>query len=417
MSKNKAILIITVAVVLVLAALAVFYFFFRGQRPATPSDIVYPVGADIPMGQGGASTTTGVGGGGLGSGGVGGGGGYVNQPQTFEQKLRLISSLPVAGATLFDKNAQTFIRYVERAEGHVYEALASDNKPPYRISNTTIPKIYEAYWVQNGQGVILQYLKGTDIQMFYAALKQGATSTEQALSDGTFLPNNIGALVVSPAQDKVFYLLPREGGVVGVRSNPNGTQKTQLFSSPAAEWLASWQKDRSISLFTKPSSEASGFLYTLNINNSTLERVYGGIRGLTALPNPSGDTQLLSVSSLGGLELKLFDAKTQGLSGVGVTTLPEKCVWSKTDSVVLYCAVPDYIPAGSYPDVWYQGVVSFADSVWKINAKTGATNRILTPQSVANTTMDITNLVLSAKEDYLLFTNKKDLSLWLLKLE
>ena len=68
MSKNKAILIITVAVVLVLAALAVFYFFFRGQRPATPSDIVYPVGADIPMGQGGASTTTGVGGGGLGSG-------------------------------------------------------------------------------------------------------------------------------------------------------------------------------------------------------------------------------------------------------------------------------------------------------------------------------------------------------------
>jgi len=55
--------------------------------------------------------------------------------------------------------------------------------------------------------------------------------------------------------------------------------------------------------------------------------------------------------------------------------------------------------------------------VWKINAKTGATNRILTPQSVANTTMDITNLVLSAKEDYLLFTNKKDLSLWLLKLE
>ena len=417
MSKNKAILIITVAVVLVLAALAVFYFFFRGQRPATPSDIVYPVGADIPMGQGGASTTTGVGGGGLGSGGVGGGGGYVNQPQTFEQKLRLISSLPVAGATLFDKNAQTFIRYVERAEGHVYEALASDNKPPYRISNTTIPKIYEAYWVQNGQGVILRYLKGTDIQTFYAALKQGTTTGEQALSDGTFLPNNISTLVVSPAQDKVFYLLPREGGVVGVRSNPNGTQKTQLFSSFATEWLTSWQKDRSISLFTKPSSEASGFLYTLNTNNSALERVLGGIRGLTALSSPGGDLILLSRVAGDGLTLTLFDSKTQTYSAVGKNTLPEKCVWSKTDSVVLYCAVPDYLPSGNYPDVWYQGIVSFADNLWKINTETGATNRILAPQSVANTTMDITNLVLSAKEDYLLFANKKDLSLWLLKLE
>src|SRR3989344_1899520 len=402
MNKNKALLVIIIAVIIVLLGLAIFYFFFQResapyQPPETPGDVLFPIGPNATTSPGGdtiGSTSNPS-------------YDYYNQPQTFQkekQRLRLISSLPVSGATLFERNAETFIRFVERADGHIYEAPASKDESPYRISNTTIPKIYEAYWVNDGQGVIIRYLKNNEVQTFYARIRaSAATSSEQELVDGTFLQNGISAVVISPETDRIFYIADSPEGSVGIRSNPNGTQKTQLFSSPATEWLPTWEKNRSSFLFTKPSSEASGFLYALNTNNSALERVLGGIHGLTALSSPSGDLILLSRVVGGGLTLTLFDNKTQTYSAVGKNTLPEKCVWSKTDSVVLYCAVPDYLPSGNYPDVWYQGIVSFADNLWKINTETGATNRILAPQSVANTTMDITNLVLSAKEDYLLF--------------
>ena len=59
-------------------------------------------------------------------------------------------------------------------------------------------------------------------------------------------------------------------------------------------------------------------------------------------------------------------------TGETLETLPEKCVWSKADASIFYCAVPENIPADNiYPDVWYQGLMSFSDAIWKVNIKTG----------------------------------------------
>ncbi len=65
--------------------------------------------------------------------------------QNFAVKLRELSREPVSGAGLLDLKAGTVVRYIERATGHIFEVeLFSPNQN--RISNTTIPLIYEAYW-------------------------------------------------------------------------------------------------------------------------------------------------------------------------------------------------------------------------------------------------------------------------------
>lgn len=407
MNRNKALLIIVIVAVIVILALAIFYFFFMGEsvpgEPVTPDDTTFPIGPDISGGTGATSTVPYQ-------------YEYYNKPQTFEverQRLRLISSLPVSGATLLNRNAEIFIRYVERANGHIYEASASKNDAPYRISKTTIPKIYEAYWVNDGQGVIIRYIKDEVIQTFYARIRpSGSTTTEQDLVDGTFLPNDVSALAVSQTGDKIFYLVKNSDGTLGFRSNPNGGQRSQIFSSEASEWLPSWVGDNTVLLTTKPSAFVQGFSYSLNANSGAIRKVMDSVNGLTVLPSSDLSRVLYSQSQNNSLILKSINISNGAENEIGVNTLPEKCVWSEKSAVV-FCAVPDFIGGAVYPDAWYQGVISFTDNLWKIDLVTGEATIILTPQIVAQKTMDIVNLGLDSSEKYLLFTNKKDLSLWL----
>lgn len=411
MNRNRALLIVVIVVVVVIVALLLLYFFTRGG--ATPTSAP-PGGGTLPV-----STTTPGGAGGMTPGGgtqPGGQAGYQNQPQAFS-RLRELSSLPVAGATLFVKGTDIYARYVERGKGFVDEAQLSQNAPPYRIAATDIQRIEEAYWAQNGQGFLLRYLEdGSDaVKTFYARLSPSATTSQDTLSDGTFLSGDITALAVSPNQDKIFYLVRSNNQTYGVESNPDGSRKAQLFSSTANEWLVNWEQASTIALTTKPSSSVPGYLYFLNASSGAFTKILGGLRGLTALPSPDGSL-ILYTQSPQNLSLALLDLKTQKTSDVGVKTLPEKCVWSNTDNNIVYCAVPESIPAAQYPDAWYQGSVSFADSIWKINARTGETDMILSPEAVAGQSMDITNLTLDSHDHYLLFINKKNLSLWVLDL-
>ncbi len=410
MSKKKAYIILSVVVALVIIGLAIFYFFFRGSAGPVvppPDDLTFPVGPDIPPSDG-ITTPTGPGPEDY---------QYYNRPQEYAQRLRLISSLPVSGATLFDRNAEVFIRYVERANGHVYEAKTTSNDAPYRISNTTIPKIYEALWVQNGDGVILRYLKDGVVQTFYAALDpESDSTTERELTDGTFLPADIDAIAVSPAEDKIFYITKNSLGSTGARSNPNGTSRAQLFTSPAREWSALWETAGDIVLYTKPSANIGGYAYVLDASTGKRDRLIGETNGLTVLPNHDGTFVLFSKIANGRIGLNYLSTEDKTVKELGVSTLPEKCLWSAKNESIIYCAVPDLLNFANYPDSWYQGVVSFTDNLWKINIETGETTIILNPPSVAERTMDITNLTLDDSEQYLLFTNKKDLSLWLLDL-
>ena len=384
------------------------------------------------------------------------GGEYSSSDQTQNGILKKVSSFPIAGFGVFQKErykdissppqttppdnntgntpsnnktanlgnpsspATEFVpalRYVNRATGNIYQTFA-DKIDERRFSGTVIPKVYEAYFGNNGDSVVMRYLKddGKTIETFVGSLPKEVLGADTiAVNDvnGSFLPENISDISISPDASKMFYLFNTGDSSVGVIFTFSTNGKTQIFDSPFTEWLSLWPSSNLITLTTKPSSNYPGFVYALNTNSKNLNKILGNVNGMTTLASPNGKELLYSDNNL---SLNILNIDTGNSISMGINTLPEKCVWGSASDTI-YCAVPKYIDRGEYPDSWYQGTTSFSDEIWKIDVATGNTTKIADPSSLAGEDVDGIKLALDNGENYLFFVNKKDSYLWELKLK
>lgn len=330
--------------------------------------------------------------------------------------LRQISSVPVAGTSIIKISSGNIVRFIERGTGHIYETTTDSNAINTRISNKTIPKIYEALFANNGKDILLRYLKDdTDtIETFHAKIKTSvSTSTSGTVTlEGSFLTSNIKEVAVLEDIDKLFSLVETSTGAVGVISKTDGSGKNQIFNSFLNYWLVNWPRESTIVLTTKPASDENGFLYYLNTQTGAQTQVLGPIKGLTALVSPDTNKILYNESSGQSFLTSIYDLTKNQVRNFGTQTLPEKCVWSKGDKEIIYCAIPENVPYGSYPEDWYQGLVSFSDNIWKININTGSTNLLAKLSSLSGKEIDVINPMISSGGEYLVFQNKNDLTLW-----
>ena len=219
---------------------------------------------------------------------------------------------------------------------------------------------------------------------------------------------------MAPGEERMAYLVPANDTYAVVTALPDNTKQKTVGSVPIPDFLLSWPTTNIISLQTKASALAPGYLYTLNPSNGVLAKVIGDVPGLTALWSPSGKRLLYSESSQEGKVIKLqYLSRETGLTKqVELTTLPEKCVWSKKNDAVVFCAIPqlDATARAQLPDDWWQGNIAFNDALWQINLDTGL-KKMLLPTSA----FDATNLFVSEDESFLFFTDKKENLLWSLK--
>ena len=326
--------------------------------------------------------------------------------------LRQISTRPVAGATFFIQNGKANIRYMEKQTGHIYEIEAGGTRAN-RISNMTIPGIQNVLWGE-GESIILQYLDGNDRIKSVSANIVRATSTSETLR-GTFLPDDIRDIAISEDGKKIFYILSLGNAAIGTIANIDGGSRKQIFESAIAGWIPVWIDQNTISLATKPSAFTRGYVYTLSSESGNIQKILGDISGLTALVSKNKNSVLFSASAQNSFETFLYKVQGETMSPFPISTLPEKCLWSK-DNITLYCGAPEARGSGAYPDLWYQGRVSFSDTVWKINTETGALSVLAIPKDDAREEIDFVNPVLDENETMLIFTNKKDSSLWSLQL-
>src|SRR3989344_9125278 len=326
----KKVLILIIAITLLIIGGVIWYFFFMpGAQPSLPQpdSNILPFGSDpqntnIPntnSEQGGIIITSTI-------------SNKENTVMSPEQilSLRQISNTPTAGAITFDTKTTTFIRYVDRAVGHIYDVNAQ-TWDTTRVSNTTIPKIYDTLWVNNGAGFIMRYLDEMgSIQNFYTDIKKSAgtaTNTAQTPTqlEGVFLPSNISEISTSPKTDRFVYFTNTNTSTIGIISNLDGKKRASIFSSPFTEWLVSWPKEGIITLTTKPSSSVAGIIYFLNTTNGNLNKIIGDIPGLTTLTNSDASKILYSSNRSSNIELSVYDTKDNSSRLVGLSTLPEKC--------------------------------------------------------------------------------------------
>jgi hypothetical protein len=315
------------------------------------------------------------------------------------------------------------VRYVERMTGNIYETFA-DKIEERKFSTTIIPKIYDAYFGNNGGSVVMRYLKtdGKTIETFVGNLPKellGGDTTGDNEIKGTFLPDDVKDISVSPDKGSIFYLFNSrnngENSITGTILNLTTNKKTQIFTSPFTEWLSFFPNNKMVTLTTKPASTLPGYLYEIDPTNSKnlITQVLGNINGLTTLTSPNGKMVLDGDNNL---SLSLYHTDTKVSDPFGVKTLPEKCVWGRGNNVV-YCAVPKSTDGNGYPDAWYQGEVSFSDQIWKIDIASGNTTMIADPATISGEEIDGIKLALDDSENYLLFVNKKDSFLWELSLK
>ena len=340
--------------------------------------------------------------------------------------LYQISTKPVSGLFVAGTGATSSLVYVEKATGHLYQ-VAPASRLPSRISNTTLPKIYQVWGgaTKSEVRILAQYLKDGRVQNYNAGLALPTVTNEDSFIDEEQLPslrgrvwdNGVFNAAVSPKQDQLFYLTNTlTNGAVGYISDWTGSAPNNVFNSPLTEWTSQWATTTTIALYTKPGQDVPGYLYWLSIKNKELTPIISEVPGLSALANPNLKTVLYSALNKNQLTFGLYDIATKIFNRLSITTLAEKCVWSKTGQTA-YCGVPRQLPAGEYPDAWYRGEISLADNIWQITNNTKQPQLLFNPKlSGVAQDIDAINLTLSSDEKTLYFINKNDNTLWGLNL-
>lgn len=341
-------------------------------------------------------------------------GGSFNQTGPVP-KLRELSNKPVAGSVVWTTGSTSIVRFTEKATGNVYEAR-SDSLPINRLTNDTLPKIMRAFWLPDGTGFLAQTADDSElIDTSFIKLKLTSSSTSENTTPYepviSKLPTGIEELSVSPDSKKVFYYTA-DVATSGYTANPDGTNKTQVFSNYLTEWIPNWFSTNSILISSKASSESPSNGYVLNPSSKTLSPAYNGIFGGSALPRSDGKYILVS-SGGDDVDTWLDNVVSATTTRLGIHTLSEKCAWDPADLKFIYCAVPKSL-GDNVPDNWYQGITQTDDLIYKINVFDNYKYLLMDLSDQSKQKIDVENISVSKDGNFLIFTNKIDQSLWLL---
>jgi len=344
-------------------------------------------------------------------------------------QLYSISKKPVAGYVLYRNKKQSTsssptVRFISREKGHIYDS-SLDYIEETKISNTTLSALHKTVWINTNTALLRNISNQNRYEHTLISTptnkSSDATSTNNQLLQQR-VTESIESIDVSPAMDRVVYInkVGKRGSHLVV-NNTNLSNPNTIWRSPVSDWNVSWVSPNQITVTTKPSFDADGITLGINPDTAKISFIHGPTPGLTAKTNPSGSHLIYSTGGNNN-DVNVFvttnNTKPNTKSTkLPVTTLPEKCVWSSLNDMIIYCAVPNVFPNGIYPDDWYQGRVSFQDSIYRINIDTNELVEIANLNTTNSSPIDAVNLHLSDQEDYLVFKNKRDLSLWSLRID
>lgn len=355
--------------------------------------------------------------------------------------LRKLSNSPVGGygiTTTFSKNGQpatTTTRWVDRGRGNIYQATG-DNSYIATLSNTLVPKIYQSWWNKDLSVFYAQFAPvGNDnVTTVISNLVKNApeiisTSTASSTTSvsnktayqlkGTRISGNVIAVAVSPQKDKVLLVTEDGNRSTGYITRFDGGGQTQVFNLPLTQIVVEWPETNTITITTKASANYAGFFYFVNAKTGAMKKILGNLAGLSAKANRSATKVIYSWVGNADLPINtaVLDIKTGKTDNVTFKTLADKCVWSEKFADEVYCSVPNNLNSSLlYPDDWFVGNTSFVDNIWLLNTNTGNVSQIADLLNLSQNSIDAVNLEIDENDSYLLFGNKKDLSLWMLDL-
>ena len=424
--KTRAIVeyLLAAVLVLILGSLTGWYFFLRTQtKTTTNQSAARGFGIAIPEGRANGDVTVGSARSETGAA----------PEQTAQRPAQLWrgGGKQTPGHAFVGSGNSLRLRYVERAGGYVFDANAETGLRT-RLTNTLLPKIYEAQLSENGH-VFERSVDTLGAVTTFAGTVSTSTNPSSATSPamtllGSYLAKNIMRISVHPVSGALLYTVADRGGGAVMSAEWDGQKTKTLLASAIQNWQPAILEDGRTFLVQAAADGIPGYGYELR-KDGTLSRLLGPVPGLVMRVRPSSkpgtDTLLWSQSVRG--ELRLFVRVGQNANSVQlpVRTTADKCAWVSDSTSVLpgtaakdliaYCGVPQGSPGQTFLDNWYRGAVHSSDSLWRIDAEAGTAELVFTPPS--NTPIDIENIEADRSGSFLAFTNAADKSLWLYRLE
>ncbi len=330
------------------------------------------------------------------------------KPASEDEKKKLVqlSPDPALGATI-NKDGNR-VMFFKRGTGNLFETTLDGNGGETRLSNLTIKNIFEAKWSQSKTYAAITSINSSDVSNFWLHLT--GTSTIQT---GEF-ENKLLSFVFSPAEEKLASFVKAGSQYSVSTSNPDGKNTKTIHSTQIPDFEIYWPSKTTLALKTKSSAFAPSLLETLSISGGSPKVIASGEMSFDIIWAPDGIHYLAMSTQNKGQNLKLsIRSLTASEKPIDTSfkTLPEKCVFSKKEKLTLFCAIPNTLGPNPLPDAWWQGKTQFQDQLWSLNASTGELKLLLQGGG-----FDITNLFTSPNENYIFFINKKDSTLWSLRL-
>lgn len=412
--KMKTVLtyLLAVIMVLILGSLAGWYFFLRTQTDTTIAESVargFGLGAPEGNTNGSVSSASQE------------AATDASPAQSAQRPAQLwsVEPKPTSGHTFIGSGKNLRLRYVERASGYVLEADPETGQI-LRLTNTLMPKIYEALLSENGHVLERSLDTAGNITTFVGTI---ATSTSSASSSaktltGTYLAKNISSVSMHPLSGALFYVVGGQGGSAVMSAEWNGEKQKTLLESAIISWKPATLADGRTILVQAAADGVPGYSYEVR-QGGVLNSMLGPVPGLVVRARPSSSAgtpnALLWSQSVGGV-LSVFARVDQNATAVQIPmrTVADKCVWKSGEGFVAYCGVPQGSAGQNFLDNWYRGAAHSSDALWRIDAGAGTAEMLYTPPS--NTPVDIENLTIDRGGQYLSFTNAADKSLWLFRL-
>ncbi len=398
--------------------LVVWFFFFRSTPGLTPAETA----PQQTFGQG--DTRTGANATPTDAANIG----ESIQSPVSTKKVFAISKGPVAGAAFMQepRPTTTIARFVMQQSGHVLDlAIDSPGAVAHSASNTTIPSVARVAWAMQyragrlvASGAILQYLDNSTIKTVILTFPEPATTTQTLPSPVRiqFLPDDIRSVAASPDGTAIAYLVTTTLGSDGYIAKADGSNQKKLFSLPLSQVLLAWPAPSILLATSKAATGVAGIAFSINTTSGAAAPILYAT-GLSTTADPNFSYVVYQSASIADHTTYAHNVKTNLDRPLSFDPIPEKCIWSRLEASVMYCAVPLTYTAPNYLDLWHAGSASAADSIIKYNLITGATTIIATPGGAdGGVPSDVMQMALSADEKELLFVKKGDRSLWGVKL-
>lgn len=340
--------------------------------------------------------------------------------------LRLLSNTPVGGYSASTTASTTIIRWIDRGRGNIYETN-SETTDISTISNTIVPKILKSVWNRDLTSFVATIQNENDtLSSVYAELRRRPFSTTTTESStfaqyelkGRNIPQNLVGFATSPKKDRFLMLVNDSGTSYGYISTFDGSKLTKVFETPMTSITVEWPEENTIAVTNKANASQNGYLYFVNVKTGDWKKILGPERGLVTKVNSGAKFVLYSTVDYEGkgIKTKLLDVTKNTHIDAPFRTIVNKCVWGNFYMDIVYCGIPPRFEDATYPDDWYIGKTSFVDKVWQLNAKTNEIKLVSDIISESKKIIDAIDLTLDNKDNYLLFTNKNDLSLWAIDL-